>query len=115
MNWFEIQNSIIGKDLEIQLEGIIFRGPIENIFYDRDGVHIQLHWAARFQGKGKWEYCPTFQKHSMRDGRSGNPREIANNRIEFDAGWPSLGDKGVIYCLDQKLLPENVENFPTQG
>jgi len=111
MDWFGIRESVIGKDLEIQLEGTIFRGPIQDIVSDRDGVHIQLHWAARFQGKGKWEYCPTFQKRSMRDCRSGNPRRITNNRIQFDAGWPSLGDKGIIYW-DQKLLPENVENFP---
>ena len=114
MDWYQIYHlGIVGKDLEIQLDGTIFRGPISNVVFDRNGVSIELSWAARLNGSF-WDYCPTFKNHFVgRDRGSGNPRKLMSERIEFDAGWQSVGDRGLIYLQKgANLLPEKVIGFP---
>lgn len=108
--WEDIlqRDDLIGGDLETQENGIIYRGPVEEIV-ETDGIlYFRSSWVARLNpDTGEWENWPnttlTVSKQFI------NPQDLGDGRILFY--MPCLG-MGVLFPVgSSKLDPDKVKGL----
>lgn len=110
LTWDEIlkRDDIVGGDIEIQVEGNVFRGPIKSIYREGKMVVIENRWTAKMMGDGRWARKRGYDVCKVNALEVG-PTDFGQGRIAFQA--PPMG-MFIIFPKDgSKLDPSKVEGL----
>ncbi len=86
LTWEEVleRDDIVGGDLEIQEDGVVYRGPIASVEEEGDMISFRLAWVARMDVTDGWlKHEPNRPQLYNRRSQILRPQDIGEGRISF--------------------------------
>lgn len=114
MQWNDLLPSIIGADLEIRLEGEVYRGPVAAVDNDVNRATISFAWLAKRRRED--EPIETAEQRDWIVWRLGEvavdkshkPMQVSGGRVCFS---DARGGYYTVYPADQRLDPGAVQGL----